>query len=188
MRIAVITLAAALGALTASAETAPSDIRGGWTTPLAEQPAPSGEASAYVRERIEFTEDTNTILVEVFADPAGEVPLFTYASVGPYRTPGPSAAVPGALELDAENAESIVTIFQDAPDLWRILNFDECPLEVGVAAEISDCVSGPPFNSARCTERDLVRVDGTELRLGARDVDRCAERPTALGEVVYTRE
>lgn len=67
--------------IAASGETAPPVILGAWVTPLAEQSV-SG-ASAYVRERLVFAETTNTLLIEAFADPAGEVPLFTYASSGP---------------------------------------------------------------------------------------------------------
>ena len=168
------------------AETAPPAIRGAWITPLAEQTV-SG-TTAHVRERLVFAEATNTISIEVFVDTNERVPLFTYASSGPYRLGSPSPAVPGAWMLDAENEVSTVTIFQNAPEVWQALNLGTCPLRIGVAVEITDCVAGPPFNAAQCVELDLVSVADGMLRLGARDTDRCLQRPTRLGETVYSAD
>lgn len=111
--------------------------------------------------------------------------MFTYASSGPYRLDGPSDDVPGAWNLDAENDRSTVTIFQDAPDIWRALNLGACQLQIGVAVDVAGCIAGPPFNAAQCVELDPVAVEGGTLRLGARDTDRCAVRPTSLGQSVY---
>lgn len=179
----LVSLALICTPIAALAETAPPTILGAWVTPLAEQSVPG--ASAYVRERLVFAETTNTISIEAFADPAGEVPLFTYASSGSYRLGGPSDNVPGAWILDAENDASTVTIFQNAPAIWQALNLGACPLQIGVAVDIADCVAGPPFNAAKCLELDLVAVEANTLRLGARDTDRCKVRPTSLGQAVY---
>ena len=188
LRRMMTALPLAMMAFPAAAETTPDMLLGAWTTPLAEQPAPGGRASAFVRERLVFGETRNTIEIEAFADSEGLEPIFTYASFGPYRTPGPSEAVPGALLLDAENETSMVTIFQNIPALWAILNLASCPLEIGSAVEISDCVAGPPLNAANCVELDLVAVTAAGLRLGARDTNRCLERPSALGETLYLRQ
>lgn len=178
------TLALLASPLAAGAETTPPQVLGAWVTPLAEQTV-SG-TTAYVRERLVFEATTNTISIEVFADAEGKVPLFTYASSGPYRLGGPSPEIAGAWLLDAENEVSTVTIFRDAPEVWQALNLGACPLQVGVAVEITDCVAGPPFNAARCVELDLVAVEEGTLRLGARDTDRCVERPASLGETAYS--
>ena len=161
------------------------DIGGAWTTPLALQEAAG--ASAYVRERLVFGDDTNTISIEVFTDAEGKMPLFTYSSSGPYKVGNASSIVSEAFLLDAQNETSSVTIYQDAPQIWQTLNLGACDLKVGTAVEISDCVAGPPFNAARCTELDLVSIQGNELRLGSRNTDRCKDRPSSLGETVYTR-
>lgn len=171
--------------LAAMAQTDTPDVIGVWLTPLAPQTA--GAATAYVRERLEFGATTNTISIEAFADEAAEVPLFTYASSGPYRIEGPSPVVAGAYLLDAENEMTTVTIFADAPDLWAALNLDACPLEIGVAVPIKDCVTGPPLNAAQCVEMDLVAVSEDGLRLAARDTDRCVERPDSMGDTLYIR-
>lgn len=170
----------------AHAQLGPEALIGTWTTPLAEQSA--GGMSAYVRERLVFEPGRNTIRIEAFADARGEIPLFVYASHGPYEVAGESDAVPGAYLLDARNEASTVTILTDAPDLWPVLNLGGCDLRVGVPIDIAGCVSGPPFNAADCTERDLVRIDGDTLRLGARATDRCSVRPATLGETRYQRE
>lgn len=165
------------------AQTQFPNIRGAWVTPLAQQSV-SG-ATAYVRERLVFAEVTNTISIEVFVDDEGKIPLFTYSSIGPYRLGDASPTTPGAWLLDAENERSTVTIYRQAPEIWQALNLGGCPLKIGVAVAIADCVAGPPFNAARCVELDLVAVEDGQLRLGARDTDRCKERPTTLGKTVY---
>ena len=172
----------------AVAQTLPDSVLGVWLTPIAEQTAAPGGPSAFVRERIEFGPSSNVLKLEALADIEAQIPVFTYESSGPYKTLGPSESVEGALLLNAENETSTVTIFQDVPEIWSALNLAACPLEIGVAVAIAECVSGPPLNSARCTELDLVQVNGNELRLGARDTDRCVTRPTALGDTIYFRE
>lgn len=167
-----------------AADTQAPVIKGTWVTPLAKQSVPG--ASAYLRERLIFGETTNTLSIEAFVDAEGKVPLFIYSSVGPYKLGGISPTVAGAWLLDAENERSTVTIYRQAPEIWQALNLGSCPLEVGVAVEIADCVAGPPFNAASCVELDLVAVENGELRLGARNTDRCRERPATLGETVYS--
>ena len=182
-----VLIAALAAPLAALADASPQEaLIGSWTTPLAEQSA--GGSSAHVRERIVFGPATNTVSIEAFADEAGTVPLFTYASTGPYEITGPSEAVPGAWMLDARNSASTFTVFAPAPEVWAALNLGGCAFETGVPLEIAGCVAGPPFNAARCLELDLVHVKGDALRLGARDVDRCETRPDALGETLYRRE
>ncbi len=188
MKRIVVLLLALQSPTSGWADTAAKDIVGSWITPLAEQTAPGGGASAFVREQIVFGAGQNIVRIEAFADPGASAPLFTYESVGTYVLGARSAAVPGALELDARNDRSTVTIHADAPELWGLLNLGSCALEVGVAVEISGCVTGPPFNAADCTELDLVSVDRQALRLGARGVDRCETRPGAMDPVVYARE
>jgi len=186
MRLTMITTAALICApLAAMSQTTPEMLVGAWLTPLAEQSVPG--ATAFVRERLVFEAATNTISIEAFSDADAQVPLFTYASSGPYRTLGPSPDVDGALLLDAENDSSTVTIFQDAREYWQALNLGNCPLEIGVAVDITSCVSGPPLNAAKCVELDLVSIAPEGLRLGARTTDRCVERPTMLGEALYTK-
>jgi hypothetical protein len=186
MRFLTPSILALLGLpLAATAQTDRPDLTGAWVTPLA--PQGSGGATAFLRERLVFEATTNTFLVEAFSDEAATMPLFTYASSGPYRLGVPSPDVPGAFLLDAENDASTVTIFVDAPDLWASLNLGACPLEIGVAVDIASCVSGPPFNAAKCVELDLVSVSEEGLRLGARTTDRCVERPKELNDILYTR-
>ncbi|MDJ0683582.1 MAG: hypothetical protein QNJ84_02665 [Alphaproteobacteria bacterium] len=185
---------AALGALaltvsSASAETTAQNMIGAWQSELAEQQAPDGSASAYIRFRMTLDGNVQTLSTEAFADPEGQQPLFTYASVGPYTILGNHEPVSGALAVDFVNDVSELTIFVDAPDLWRAINMQDCPLEIGQAVEITDCVSGPPFLVTDCVDMDfvLVDMDGDRLRLGDQTVNRCETRPTAPSELPFFR-
>ena len=88
--------------------------------------------------------------------------------------------VDGALAVDFVNDKSELTIFVDAPDLWRAINMQDCPLEIGTAVDITDCVSGPPFLVTDCVDMDFVLVDmgGDRLRFGDQTVNRCETRPS----------
>ena len=82
-----------------------------------------------------------------------------------------------------------MAIHTDAPELWEAIGISGCPLAIGEAVEIRDCVSGPPFNVADCVDLDVVLVDeeGQRLRFGEAAVDRCTTRPTALSDQVFQR-
>lgn len=163
--------------------TSPTDVLGTWQTGIAEQPAPDG-STAYLQLTTSFTEETQDLIVRIFADEALQIPLFKYHSGGPWDPQGASAAVPGAMEVDMNNDFSRVEIFVDAPELWAALNMADCPLEIGVAVEVADCVDGPPFIVTNCTDMDLVMVDqdSQRLRYGGGDVDRCEVRPTEMSD------
>ena len=173
----------------ACAQVAEADLIGTWATAITEQSAPDGSMSAWLRQTVVFAPDVETIRAEAFADPEATIPLFTYESSGPWVAVGPAEAVPGALALELRNDRSEMTAFVDAPPLWSAIGMGACPLVAGEAVDIADCVSGPPFLVAGCTDLDLVMVDegGTRLRFGAEGVDRCIERPTALSETAFLR-
>ena len=78
----------------------------------------------------------------------------------PWRSsPKPSWACPWSRSDDAKSAclvrlpffnpkvslndVSRVENFVDSPEIWAALNMADCPLEIGVAVEVADCVSGP---------------------------------------------
>ena len=183
-------LAAAL-ALTfpALAETTADDLLGRWRTDLIEQPSPDGSASAWIRQSIAFTPEREAYSVEAFADPGATTPLFTYVSEGPYRVVSPHETIKDALAVDLTNETSEVTIHVDAPDLWAAIGLAQCPLEIGKAVEISECVSGPPFQVADCVDLDLALVDegGSRLRMGEGSVDRCTTRPDEAADIAFFR-
>lgn len=163
-------------------------IVGSWVgEQVDEVPAPGG-GTAFLRRSLVFTVDRETLKLEAFLDAEQRVPLFTYESEGPYRVVGPSASVPGAVEIDLTNDMSLVTIHREAPEVWRAINLGACPLVVGQAVEVSTCAAGPPFNTSRCVDQDLLHLDDTDrLRFGDQSVDRCAGRPTALDRAAYLR-
>ncbi len=172
----------------AQSETLASNTLGTWTTPIGEQPMPDG-SSAYVRATTIFTETAQDLIFEAFADPDGQVPLMVYRSSGPWTDMGQSPDVAGAMAVNMTNDYSRVEIFVDAPEMWAAINLAECPLEVGVAVDITDCVSGPPFTVTDCVDLDIVMVDedGQRLRFGGGDVDRCTTRPTTLSDIAFMR-
>jgi hypothetical protein len=65
----------------------------------------------------------------------------------------------------------------------------DCPLQIGQAVEVSDCVTGPPFLASVCTDMDLVMVDqdGRRLRYGGGTVNRCETRPTEVGTDAFIK-
>lgn len=168
----------------AIAETTQADVVGTWQTPLTEQPSPDGSVSAWVQATVVFTEDRESLQLRAFADQDQTIPLFTYFSDGPYRSATDPTTVPGTVALDLQNDLSQVTLHQEVPGIVAALNLQDCPLVVGQAVEISDCVSGPPFNVGDCVDMDVVMIDegGQRLRFGREDFDRCVTRPTALSE------
>ena len=180
-----LALILALGASPAAAEVPPA-LLGLWATPLEERASPGGP-SAFVRQSIEFGPERERYSVEAFADPEGDVPIFTYASDGPYEVLGDWPAIPGAWALNLVNETATVTIHMDAPEIWAGLSLSACPLEVGVAVPISGCVAGPPFQVTDCVDLDVALVEGDRLRMGAPEFDRCAERPTALDAAAFER-
>ena len=188
-RLTTIAAIAAASALPAAADTTQADLVGVWQSPLREQPAPAGTASAFLRQTVRFTTGSETMAAEAFVDAEGTVPLFTYASTGPWESVGPAPGIPGALALELRNDRSEMTIFVDAPEIWEAIGMGGCDLVLGQAVDIADCVSGPPFMVADCTDLDVVMVDegGRRLRFGAEGVDRCETRPTTLSETAFLR-
>lgn len=176
-----------LTAAIAMAETTPADMFGTWETGIVEQPAPGG--SAFVQITTNINESTQELLVSAYADPELEMKLFEYSSGGPWTSQGVAEGVPGALALNLVNEYSLVTIYVDAPDLWSAISLAECPLAVGEAVDITDCVNGPPFGVTDCVDLDIVMVDqdGQRLRYGGGDVDRCEIRPTELSTDAFFR-
>lgn len=164
------------------------DVIGAWIAENVQEAAAPGGATAYLRNSVTFTPDLETLKVEAFADRDLKQRLFTYESSGPYRLLAPSRSVPGAVEADLTNNASLVTIHVDAPDIWKAINLGGCPLAVGKAVEISGCVSGPPFNTSKCVDMDLVHVESNRLRFGDQRVDRCKTRPVELDRTVYIRQ
>jgi hypothetical protein len=184
-RLAIACLAAGAIAGPALAETKPEDLAGKWQLPeLLKVPAPGG-GDGYLRRSVIFENGTQSLIVEGFGDPEGTVPLFTYESQGPYTIIGPSAVVPGALEVNFVNDSSLFTLHIEDRGLQEGLNLGACPFTPGTAFEIKDCVSGPPFTVAGCVDLDLVQIDSVGvLRFGAEGTDRCVARPTAVDAVV----
>lgn len=177
-----------LTATLAMADTNPDAVIGTWQTEVATVPTPDG-GTAYQLMKTAFTEDQQEISVSVFADPQLEMQLFEYSSAGPWEPQGPAAGVAGAMAINLTNAYSLVTIFVDAPDLWAAIGLAQCPLAIGVAVDITDCVNGPPFTVTDCVDLDIVMVDqdGQRLRYGGGEVDRCVVRPTEVSTVEYFR-
>ncbi|GFE66809.1 hypothetical protein [Litoreibacter roseus] len=186
-----LTLACALASLAAespsTAETTQTDLIGVWQTGLSEEQAPGGGPSAYLRQTTIFTETRQDIRAEIFADADGQMPIFTYASSGPYTPVGASDIVPGALNLELVNETSEVTIYMDVPDLMAAVGMGDCDLILNQAVDVRDCISGPPFLVTDCTDLDLVLVDegGSRLRFGDQSVDRCISRPTELDDAQF---
>ncbi len=187
--LSLCTLAVAVSASPALTDTARNDLIGTWQTPLSEQQAPGGGPSAFLRQTVIFTDTVQDIRAEVFADAGGTVPIFTYASSGPYVAVGASQVIEGALNLELVNETSEVTIFVDAPDLMAAVGMGDCPLVVGKAVDVTDCISGPPFLVTDCTDLDLVLVDQdkSRLRFGDQSVDRCISRPTELDATAFLK-
>lgn len=173
----------------ACAETTPANVLGTWQSGVGEQPAPDG-TTAYIQVTTVFTGAAQDLIFEIYADPELNMPIFKYHSSGPWRSQGASAVVPGAMEVNMTNDFSRVEIFIDAPDIWAALNMADCPLAIGKAVEISDCVNGPPFIVTDCTDLDIVMVDqdASRLRFGGGDVNRCEERPTTISEDAFFKK
>lgn len=182
------TLCAVLAAVPAFAETTPTDLLGTWQTGIGEQPAPDG-GTAYLRATTVFTEASQDIIFEIYADPDLQTKLFEYHSSGPWLPQGPSPAIPEALAVNMTNDFSRVTILVDAPDLWAALNMGDCPLRIGEAVDVTACVSGPPFSVTDSVDLDIVMVDqgGKRLRYGGGDVNRCLTRPTEMSANEFLR-
>jgi hypothetical protein len=158
-------------------------------TPVVEQEAPGG-AKAFVRRTLSFTSERETLDVEAFADQDLKQPLFVYRSQGPYTIVGPSKTLPGVFEANLQNDKSTVEIFVDAPDLWKAINLGACNLKIGEAVDISQCSGGAPFLVVECVDQELISVEenGTKLRLGASNVNRCIDRPTTISDIVHTKK
>ena len=76
------TLCAVLAAVPAFAETTPTDLLGTWQTGIGEQPAPDG-GTVYLRATTVFTEASQDIIFEIYADPDLQTKLFEYHSSDP---------------------------------------------------------------------------------------------------------
>jgi hypothetical protein len=161
-------------------------LRGSWQTKLAPVSGPNG-ASAYMRQRVFFTEWTEELRAEVFFDAAGQKPFFTYRSIGPYEIPGSVKEVPGAFEFDATNDSATITLHVAAPALVKALGFDDCKLQVGRAVDVSNGCASPPFTDAGCVDHDILAIIDGKLRFGAPGTDRCKEsgRPDKLGPAAF---
>jgi hypothetical protein len=155
---------------------------------IQEAKSPDGSQSAFLRNSVVFTPDSEILRVEAFSDRDLKQPLFTYESKGPYHLLQASPVIPGAIEANLKNESSLFTAHRDAPQIWKSINLGGCPLVVGTAVEISGCVSGPPFNTSGCVDQDLIHVDGNRLRFGDQQVDRCKQRPTTLDRAIYVRQ
>lgn len=162
---------------------------GTWKTGAMPTPAPGG-LTAYVVQTLLWTEETESLIVTAYADEALTLPIFTYEFIGPYQVRSISKIVPEAFDVDLNNDRSVMTVAMDAPEIWKFLNLQACPLEIGKAIDISTCSSGPPFEVSNCTDMDLVQLDpaGTTLRMGAPGTDRCIARPGLLGSITYIRQ
>jgi hypothetical protein len=177
-----------LTAALAMADTSPGDVIGKWQTETAARPTPDG-GTAYMRTMTAFTEEKQELVVSIYADPGLETKLFEYSSGGPWDPQGPAEGVAGAMAVNMTNDYSLVTIFVDAPDLWAGIGLADCPLVIGEAVDITDCVNGPPFLVTDCVDLDIVMVDedGGRLRYGGGGVDRCVTRPTELSTDAFFR-
>ncbi len=184
-----LTCLSSVVALPTGAETTGEALLGTWQTPIVEQPSPDGTQSAWLRQTIVFMEDGEIVRAEGFLDPDATERMFTYESVGPYEIVGPSGEIPGALDVNLWNDSSTMTIHVDQPQVWTAIGMGDCPLRLGEAVDISECVSGPPFMVANCMDMDVAMVDGAggRLRMGEEGVDRCVERPAGLSETVFLR-
>lgn len=163
-------------------------LTGTWVTPVIPFPLPGG--TAYTRRTATITPDSESLLVEAFADEALTQPLLTYDSGGPMKIVGPWAPVEGAFAVELVNERSLVTLFVDDPALQAAVNLGACEMAVGVAVDISGCSEGPPFQVVDCVDLDLVFLSEGDRRLqfGGEGFDRCEERPTTLAEVAFVRE
>lgn len=155
---------------------------------IQEAKSPDGSQSAFLRNSVVFTRGNETLRVEAFVDRDLKQPLFTYESTGPYKLLQASTVIPGAIEANLSNDTSLFTAHLQAPEIWKSINLDGCPLVVGKAIEISGCASGPPFNTSSCVDQDLIHVEDNRLRFGDQRVDRCKQRPTTLDRTVYIRQ
>jgi len=130
-------LAAACSDDADDAGTRSADLPGTWRVPITELPLPDGSATAFIRRTVVFTEDGESLTVEAHANPEASTPLFAYAPSGPYTVNGAAPGIDGVLSVDLVNDRSEVTVFVDAPDLWRAIGLESCPLQIGVAVEIA---------------------------------------------------
>lgn len=185
-------LGAAIYILTLSttvlAETTNADVIGTWRTAVAARPAPDG-STVYLQTETVLTKKRQDLVFSIYADPERQTKLFEYSSGGTWESQGPSKDVQGAMAVNMVNDRSVVTIFIDAPAFWATLNLAECPLAIGEAVDISDCVTGPPFGQGTCVDMDIIMVDqdGRRLRYGGGGVDRCVVRPTEMSTDEYFR-
>lgn len=170
----------------AIAETTTNSVLGTWQTGVGKQPSPDG-STACLQVTTVFTETAQDLIFEIYADPDLTTPLFKYNSSGLWVSQGASESVPGAMAVNMTNDFSRVEIFVDAPDIWVALNMAECPLQIGEAVEISECVAGPPFTVSDCMDMDIVMVDqdGQRLRYGGGEGDRCEVRPNEISDIAY---
>lgn len=139
--------------------TDPQSLSGTSAPPVTSQPSPDRAQSAWLRQTVIFEATTESVLTEAFHDAEVQQPMFTYSGTGPYRVIGPSGAIDGALDPKLENTRSAMTIFVDAPEIRASIGMAACPLSIGAAVDMPDCVSGPPFSVTRWADLFVAMVD-----------------------------
>lgn len=125
-------------------------------------------------------------------DPAMTQRTFRFRTGGGYRIVGPSAAVPGAFEVDFDEDWKHVTLLTAIPEVIAAMGMAECGLAPNLETDISaaGCAAWRPV--AECgTDHDLLALDAGGLRFGQRPAnnDMCTpdKRPTALLSPVVPR-
>ena len=139
----------------------------------------------FIRNRVLFNGFVNYVETEAYLDAAGTLPLFRYQSVGPYTVQAESASLPNTYEVDLVNTASIITLLSEpAPGLLEALGLDDCGLTLNLPVDVSNGCSAPLFAVADCVDLDIVEVGPDQIRFGQGGTDRCAERPTDLGNAL----
>lgn len=157
-----------------------AEAEGTWGAVANPVSTPGGDA--FVRATLGVNARTESVLVEVFADPDLQIPLFTYDSSGPYDIVGASSVVPGAWDINLRNESSLLTAFVDDPQLFASLGLDDCNLVVGEPVDVGDGCARPTFSVSDCIDHDIFAVVDNAIFTGEANTDRCtpAGRPTAL--------
>jgi|GEM_PF-3071940 len=164
------------------------NIAGHWMSP-----APENMGGMYGVRDFTITDDTWSLVMTAYGDPAGTVKLFDFRAEGPY-TIGEMATTTGTSTADLYNAvfefdTKQLTLYSTDPAVVNGFGFSACNLKVGSTTDVSATgCSFIPSVAACGQEYDLVAVTDEGLRLGARPADNnmCTEdkRPTALGPVL----
>ena len=180
------------GARPAGAAASRPRIVGGWKTACIAANPDQGAILDYA-----ITETRWAIDYILFGEPRCTSRFLTIHIEGPYQVGAPSAVVPGAFDADFGFATKTLTPHVDEAAEF-LASADGCGragFAAGVTTDISaaGCAGLLLRPIAACeTDFDLVKLDGDELRFGARpdDNDMCtaARRPTALEPVSNRRK